>query len=314
MLDINYMRRIGASRTINHFARRIGLTDRLKYEEERYAKWMTLPVEQYPEELVKWYYENTGSKLDLDAPKTFNEKLQWLKLYDATPLKTQLADKFLVRSWLADKVGSDHLVPLLGVWDSFDEIDFGKLPSKFALKTNHGSGWNIIVTDKSKLDKAVAKAKFDKWLSLNFAFVSGLELHYKNIPPKIIAEQFIENAKGLIDYRFYCFHGEPVQVWVDIYSGTRNHRREIYDMEWHKLPLKCTWPSGQGLLDEKPSTFSQMREYAKLLSQGFKFVRVDFFEVNQMLYLGEMTFIPMGGIGSFSPSKWDIILGDYLNL
>lgn len=314
MLDIKYMRRIGPIRTANHIAKRIGLTDILKYEEARYEKWMTLSAEEYPQELAKWYYEFTGKRLNLDAPKSFNEKLQWLKLYDATPLKTKLADKYLVRNWLSDKVGSEHLIPLLGVWDSFDEIDFEQLPPKFALKANHGSGWNIIVTDKTKLDKAAAKAKFDKWLSLNFAFVSGLELHYKDISPKIIAEQFIENTKGLIDYRFYCFHGEPVQVWVDIYSGTRNHRREIYDMEWNKLPLKCTWPSGDGLLDEKPSTFSLMKTYAKLLSKDFKFVRVDFFEVNQVLYMGEMTFIPMGGIGDFSPSKWDIILGEYLNI
>lgn len=309
-----FIRRLGIKKTLQRVARVLGIKESVDYLEKRYIIWKEMPEEQYPSELVKWYFENTGRNLDLENPKTFNEKLQWLKLYDATPLKTRLADKYEVRQWIKDQIGEEYLIPLIGVWDSFDEIDFASMPKSFALKASHGSGWNIIVKDKDELDIADAKTKFDKWLSTNFAFVGGLELHYKNIKPRIIAEKFIENVNGLIDYRFYCFHGEPKQVWVDIFSGTPQHKREIYDMNWERVQMKCTWPRGGGLLDNKPLNFEKMKLFAKKLSHEFKFVRVDFFEVDRKLYMGEMTFIPMSGIGEFEPEEWDSLLGDMIKL
>jgi len=279
-----------------------------------YDYYYGLSPDKYKEEVEEWYKRITGEKLDLDAPKTFNEKIQWLKLYDSTPLKTRLADKYLVRDWVKEKIGEEYLIPLLGAWESFDEIDFDRLPDQFALKANHGSGWNVIVKDKAQFDKETAKKKFDVWMKKNFAFVYGLELHYMNIPPKIIAEQYIQNADGLIDYRFYCFNGKPAQVWVDIYSGTARHMRSVYDMEWNLLPLKCTWPEGGEILSKKPKNFEKMKEFAALLSEGFAFVRVDFFEVDEQLYMGEMTFTPMGGTGKFEPKDWDFRLGEMLML
>ena len=161
-----------------------------------YDYYRSLDPSQYEEELKDWYKRRTKKELDLENPKTFNEKIQWLKLYDSTPIKTKLADKYLVREWVKEKIGEEYLVPLLGVWDKFDDIDFDKLPDKFVLKCNHGCGWNLIVTDKSKIDKVEAKKKFDKWMNTNFAFCNGLELHYKNIQPKIIAEEYLENNGG----------------------------------------------------------------------------------------------------------------------
>ena len=279
-----------------------------------YAYYSSLPPEKYPEELKLWYKRVMKEDLDLDNPKTYNEKIQWLKLYDSTPLKTRLADKYLVRDWVKKIIGEEYLIPLLGVWDSFDEIDFDKLPDQFVLKANHGSGWNIIVKDKATFDKEDARKKFDVWMHTNWAFKWGLELHYMNIPPKIIAEKYIENADGLKDYRFYCFNGKPFQIWVDIFSGTPEHLRSIFDMNWNPVNMKCTWPEGGDLLREKPKNFELMKKFAELLSKDFAFVRVDFFEVEGKLYMGEMTFTPMGGTGRFEPKSWDTILGDMLTL
>ena len=268
---------------------------------------------EYPRLLEDLFYLWTETELHLMDPQTFNEKIQWMKLYDSTPLKTRLADKYLAREWIADQIGSEYLVPLLGVWDSFDQINFDLLPEQFVLKCNHGSGWNLVVTDKSKLDRHSAKQKFDQWMSLNFAYV-GLELQYRDIPPKIIAEQYIGSESGIRDYRFYCFHGVPEQIWVDLYSGTPNHLRSIYDTSWNPVPMRCTWPDGGELLKSKPPHLQQMLEFSSKMSEDFPFVRVDFFDVDGKLYMGEMTFTPQNGRAEFEPPEWDRILGSKIKL
>ena len=271
-------------------------------------------VSEYPKLLKIFYKKHTGRELNLEHPKDFNEKIQWLKLYDSTPVKTQLADKYLARDWIEKRIGKGYVVPLLGVWDSFSDIDFNKLPNRFALKCTHGSGWNLIVTDKNEIDTEKEKKKFDRWMEINYAFRFGLELHYKNIVPRIIAEEYLESSKGIIDYRFFCFNGNPTQVWVDIYSGTPKHLRSIYDMDWNKIQMRCTWPDGGALLENKPVNFEEMNRISKILSKDFMFVRVDFFEINQKLYVGELTFTPMSGIGRFIPREWDRKLGDMLRI
>ena len=293
---------------------RLGKYSPEKEEAKRYRINSKMKASQYPSALEKWYKWATGKTLDLDNPVTFNQKLQWMKLYDATPLETLLADKYLARTWIAEKIGEEYLVPLLGVWDDADQIDFDALPEKFVLKCNHGSGWNIVVEDKSKLDIQETRRQLNEWLHTNFAFVGGFTLHYMNIPPKIIAEKFLESENGLVDYRFYCFNGEPKQVWVDIFSGTPNHLRCIYDVNWNKLDMQCGWPDGSAYLSEKPKNFDKMLSFSKILSRGFSFVRVDFFESEGKLYMGEMTFIPMNGTGNFEPSSWDYELGKMLKL
>lgn len=182
---------------------------------EDYDYYAQLSPQAYASELQEWFWDVMGKKLDLDNPRTYNEKIQWLKLYDSTPLKTRLADKYLVRDWVKEKIGEEYLVPLLGVWDSFDEIDFDALPQSFVLKANHGCGWNLIVKDKRLLDREDARRKFQTWMKLNFAYRNGLELHYMNIRPRIIAEAYLENDHDdLNDYKVFCFGGEGPAHYV----------------------------------------------------------------------------------------------------
>ena len=256
---------------------------------------------------------NTGRVLDLDNPKTFNEKIQWLKVYDSTPLKTKLADKYLAREYIKETIGEEYLVPLLGVWDRFEDIDFNALPDSFALKCNHGSGWNLIVKNKKDIDWKEAKKKFDTWMNTNLAFQSG-EFQYKDIPRKIIAEKYLDMSGGVKDYRFFCFNGIPKQIWVDLYSGTPAHIRSAYDMDWHKINLRCTWPDGGETLEERPVNMDLMKEFACKMSKPFPFVRIDYFEIDGKLYMGEFTFTPMNGLGVFDPPEWDLKLGNMLVL
>jgi len=297
------------SNLINEQRRRIDYLFWLSwYRVQKYAQ-----ESKYPEILTDWYREVTGKKLNINNPRTFNEKIQWLKLYDSTSLKTRLTDKLLVRDWIKEKIGGEYLIPLLGVYDSFDEIDFDVLPNRFVLKTNHGSAWNVIVKDKILFDKEKAKRDMDFWMCTNYAYCAGMELQYRDIKPKIIVEQYLE-CEPIIDYRFYCFDGSPFQVWVDIFSGTSNHLRDIFDIDWNKLSFRCTWPSANGVLDKKPEGLEEMIQLAKKLSSGFSFVRIDFYSFNSKIYFGEMTFTPMSGTGKYDPEEWDLRLGDMIKL
>ena len=279
-----------------------------------YEYYSRLNPEQYQREIELWYRKRTGKILDLKDPKTFNEKIQWMKLNDSTPLKTQLADKYLVRDWVKEKIGEEYLIPLLGVWDSFDEIDFDALPNQFVLKANHGSGWNIVVKDKATFNKADAKNKFDKWLRTNYAFV-GLEMHYLNIQPRIIAETYLENASGnLHDYKVFCFNGkvESVAYYCERSTGLKV---AFYDTQWNKLSfINNNWPIKQEDIP-KPACLDELLKIAERLSEGFAHVRVDFYLLNDgSLKFGEMTFTPSNGTGKWNPPEQDQIYGDLLQL
>lgn len=283
----------------------------IKRDYDYYSK---LSPDKYKAELAEWFERTTGEKADFDSPKTFNQKIQWLKLYDSTPIKTRLADKYLVREWVKEKIGEQYLVPLLGVWDSFDEINFDELPEQFALKTNHGSGWNIIVDGKAKLDIEAAKKKFDLWMSRNYAFQGGLELHYMNIPRKIIAEEYIADTDGnIFDYRFLCFDGEPRFIWQDIGCGTSHHKRNIYDVDWNLQDFTATYPPIMPV-PQKPDTLFEMLSCVKKMCAGFSFVRVDFCSVNEKIYFGEMTFTAHNGTVKWSPPEYNRIFGDLITL
>jgi len=283
-------------------------------KERTYDYYAQLSPSKYKKELKLWYKKETGKELDLKNPKNFNEKIQWLKIYDSTPQKTRLADKYAVREWIEETIGEKYLIPLLGVWECFDDIDFDKLPNQFVLKTNHGSGWNLVVKDKSKLDKDDAKKKFDLWMSRNFAYSAGLELHYLNIPPKIIAEEYIADLDGdVLDYRFFCFSGVPRYIWVDVGSGTRQHKRNIYDLNWNLQNYKVSYPLIEPNL-EKPNTLQEMIRLAEKLSQGFSFVRVDFYSIGNTVYFGEMTFTSQSGIGKWEFEEINNHYGDLIAL
>ena len=255
---------------------------------------------EYPELLKAIWKLHFDTELNLDNPKSFNEKIQWMKLYDSTPIKTRLADKYLVREWIAEKIGKQYLVPLLGVWDKFDDIDFDKLPGAFALKCNHGSGMNLVVKDKSKLDKASAKNMFDKWMDTNFAFCVGLELHYKDIPRKIIAEKFIEQMdSNLLDYKIHVFKGEPkiIQIIGDRNLQTHKAKECFLTTDWVPEELMYHTYDMYETIPEKPANLDEMLRIAHVLGEGFRYVRVDLYDLDGQIMFGEMTFTPASGFG-----------------
>ena len=177
----------------------------------------------YKYELKKWWYKTKNKALNLENPRTFNEKIQWLKLYDTTPIKTYLSDKYLVRKWIKDKIGEEYLIPLLGIYNKFEEIDFKNLPNSFIIKCNHGSGYTIFVKDKTKLNMTDVEYKLYKWMNENYAYKNGLELQYKDIEHKIIILKYIYDSKGsLKDYEFLCFHGNPKFVWLQCEKNKYN--------------------------------------------------------------------------------------------
>lgn len=282
------------------------------YKEMQYEFIRGLSPDKYREALCEWYYAATQERLDLDNPKTFNQKIQWLKLYDSTPLKTKLADKYEVRSWVKETIGEEYLIPLLGVWDRFEDIDFNTLPNQFVLKANHGCGWNIIVQDKQKFDIEDARKKFRLWMGKNYAY-QGFELHYKDIVPKIIAEQYMEEFKGqLNDYKFICTDGRIRYIWVDT-DRYGDHRRTVFNTDWEKQNFRINYPLAEDHI-LKPDNFDKMKELATILCDGFALARIDFYNVQGKIYFGEITFTPENGKMKFDPSRYDEILGDMINL
>lgn len=265
--------------------------------------------------LCQWYQNVTGKYLNLNNPRTFNEKIQWSKIYDSRPIKTKLADKFLVRKWVAKKIGQQYLIPLLGVYDSFDEIDFDNLPNQFVIKCNHGAGYNIVVHDKSKLDLNDAKQKINTWLSEDFAFKNGFELHYSNIKRKIIIERFISNKSGadLNDYKFYCFNGRVKYIQVISERTADNHKVCFYDTHWKKQDW---WDNNRHDGDiVKPKQLNKMLKLANKLCQGFNFVRVDLYYLDtDEIYFGEMTFTPSSGTMIWSSETINLYLGELFKL
>lgn len=279
-----------------------------------YDYYRNLSPEKYEEELKLWFVRTVKYPLNLENPKTFDEKLQWLKLYDSTPLKTRLADKYLVREWVKEKIGAQYLIPLLGVWDKFDDIDFDKLPNSFVLKANHGCGWNIIVRDKSKFDIEDARKKFAVWMNMNFAFKFGLELQYLNIPPKIIAEEYMENGNNdLYDYKVFCFNGKADSIMF-LSERQKGLKMAFYDLNWNKLPFTYSFPRNEDDIP-KPKNLELLIQLSEKLAEGFAHVRVDFYILNDgSLKFGEMTFTSASGSCKWNPPEQDRIYGDLIKL
>ena len=275
-----------------------------------------IPPQFYPAVLAQDYQQRMGRHLDFNNLTTFTEKLQWIKIFDATPIKSRLADKYLVRNWVADKIGEKYLIPLLGVWDDFDDIDFDELPDQFVLKCNHGSGMNIIVRDKKSFDKLNAREKLNSWLAFDFADLL-LELHYTRIKRKIIAEKFMANgdAPDLTDYKFWCFDGKPIVVQCETDRST-DLRFDYFDMDFKHTDIER---NDHKLSDHpenirKPKKFKLMKKLAATLAEGFPFVRVDFYEIDGQVYFGEMTFTPGAGNFYYKSEGTDEYLGSLLTL
>lgn len=255
-------------------------------------------------------------KLNLKNPVTYNEKLQWLKLNDHNPLYTTLVDKCDVKEYVAKIIGDEYIIPTLGVWNKFDDIDFDTLPEQFVLKCTHDSGGLTICTDKGKFDKEHAKLKMEKYLRRNY-YLQSREWPYKNVKPRIIAEKYMEDEKSneLSDYKFFCFDGKVKLLFVATERQNKNTetRFDFFDTKFNHIDLRNGHPNANKPI-EKPLNFERMVEFAEILSKGIPHVRVDFYEVNGKVYFGEMTFYHWSGLVPFEPEEWDTILGSWIKL
>lgn len=265
---------------------------------------------------VKVYYEYyMGSKLNLTNPQGFNEKIQWLKVFYKPDILTKLVDKLAVRSYVIEKIGESYLNVLIQVANTSKDIDFKKLPQQFVIKGTHGCNFNLIVKDKTKVNKIKSKILFKKWLSKNQYYRGGLEWAYKNVPPKLIVEKFMidQDHDVLLDYKFYCFSGKPTFVQIDIGRG-KVHHRYFYDMEWIKQPfVKGDFKMTTDEL-QKPMNFGKMITIAEKLADNFPFVRVDLYNLSGKIIFGEMTFYPGDGRQPFNPIKYEKEIGKLLQL
>lgn len=253
-------------------------------------------------------------KLDLKSPKTFNEKLQWLKLYNRNPEYCKLVDKYEVKKYIAETIGEEYVIPTLGVYDSFEEIDFDALPNQFVLKCTHDSGSAVICYNKSVFDIETARKKIERKLKSNL-YWHGREWVYKELKPRIIAEQYItDDGEAPEDYKFFCFSGEVKCFKVD-YDRFKGHRANYYDTDGKLLKFgeKACLPDFERIV-KLPDFREKMIALAAKLSTNHPFLRVDFYEVKDKIYFGELTFYPASGFGMFVPEKWDLILGDYIKL
>lgn len=273
-----------------------------------FLRW--LPDEIY----LKWRYKlEFGKKPDLEKPVSYNEKLQWLKLNDRNPLYTELVDKYEVRKYVAENIGEEYLVPLIGVWDSVEEIKWSELPNQFVLKCTHDSGGLIICKDKSKLDIDKAKSKLQKSLKTNY-YYAGREWPYKNVQPRIIAEKYLvdESNVELKDYKYLSFNGEPKVMFIASNRST-DTKFDYYDLNFNHLKLKQYYDNSNMKLD-KPKNFDKMTELAKKLSSDFPHVRVDFYNISGKIFFGELTFYHFGGFKKIEPNSYDELWGSWLKL
>lgn len=271
----------------------------IKYDDRKYLEYV--------------YKEHMGKNLNLDNPKTFNEKLQWLKLNNRNTMYTKLVDKYEVREYVSKVIGSNYLIPLLGVFDSYKEIDFDKLPNQFVLKLTHDSGTVIICKDKTKLNRKQTISKLKKGLKRKYFYLYR-EWPYKDVKPRIIAEKYMKdnNSSVLNDYKFYCFNGEPKMMFIITERGN-DPKINFFDMDFNEINLHQGFKKGEKKL-EKPKKFDEMIKLARKLSYGIPHVRVDFYIINGKVYFGELTFFDSAGLEKFEPEKYDEILGSYIDL
>lgn len=260
------------------------------------------------------YKIRMGKKLDLKNPKTYSEKLQWLKLYDHNPLYKKLVDKYEVRKYVADTIGENYLIPLLGVWNAFDQINFNELPNQFVLKCTHDSGSVLICTDKATWNVNIAKKKLNKCMKRDY-FYLGREWPYKDIKPRIIAEEYIVDESGtqLKDYKIFCFHGKPRMIEVD-FDRFIDHKRNVYDTNWNYLNIETNYPAHPEIKIDKPKELNTMLILAEKLASDFPHVRVDFYTFDHVIYFSEITFYHASGMGKITPLQFFQEMGSWINL
>lgn len=268
--------------------------------------------------LSRMFEYKLNKKLNLDHPVSFNEKIQWLKINDRKSEYAIMVDKYRAKKYVGDIIGYEHIVPNYGVWNNFDEIDFSKLPKRFVLKTTHDSGGIVIVRNKDKFDKKKAKKKLNSSLKYKF-YKTYREWAYSNVEPRIIAEKYLEqeDGSGLVDYKFFCFNGEPKMLYVS--EGLENHdtaKISFFDLEGKRLPFYRSDYAQFNNDIQLPSTFDKMTEIATTLAKETKlpFVRIDLYDVNDTIYFSEITLYPNAGFIPFEPEEWDERLGELLKI
>lgn len=263
----------------------------------------------------------SGARIDLNNPRTFTEKIHWLKLHDRQERYVGMVDKILAKEYVGKLIGEEYIIPTLGVWDNADSIQLDALPSKFVLKCNHDSGSAVICHDKSSFDFSAARRKLDKCLKKG-AFSWGREWPYKYVNRKILAEELLENTSNpeadIPDYKFFCFGSKPVYCQV-ISDRSTSEKVDFFDLEWNHQPFIGLTGLVPNLKNSdkpvpKPASFAKMVEISEVLSRGMAFCRVDFYDVEGKPYFGETTLYPNAGFGEFLPSEWNKILGDLIDL
>ena len=276
-----------------------------------YKPWMS--DERY---LKQKYKKVFGKELDLENPQTFNEKLQWLKLYNRNPEYTKMVDKYEAKKYVASIIGEDYIIPTLGVWDKFEDIDFDSLPNQFVLKTTHDSGGVFICKDKNNFDYKAARNKLNSSLKRNF-YLMGREWPYKAVKPRILAEVYMEDevTKDLRDYKFFCFNGVIKALYIATERQNKNEETkfDFFDANFNHLDVRNGHPNAN-ILPSKPECFEKMKDLAVILSKGVPHLRVDFYEKNGNVYFGEFTFFHMCGFGPFDPECFDKKFGDWIIL
>lgn len=263
-----------------------------------------------------------GKWIDWENPQTFTEKIQWLKIYNRRPEYVKMVDKHAVKEFVADVIGEKYIIPTLGTWESAEDIEWNSLPDQFVLKTTHGGGscGVVICTDKNSLDISNTVSKLTKSLKRDRIYDTLKEWPYKGVQPRVIAEQFISPSvfsqkTDLIDYKFFCFNGEPLYCQV-IRDRTTNETIDFYDMEWNHqefVGLNPTVRNGD-IPVERPQKLDEMKDICQKLSKDIPFIRVDLYVVDNHVYFGELTFFPASGLGSFTPEIWQYKLGELIQL
>ncbi|MBB3034383.1 ATP-grasp fold amidoligase family protein [Alteriqipengyuania lutimaris] len=266
------------------------------------------------EAIIKLYRDYSGREPDLENPVRFSEKLQWLKLNNRDPLQTVLADKHAVRGYLADRGYGDLLCRQIACVENAREIDFDALPDRFVAKAAHASGWNLICTDKSRLNRGHARRLFAAWLRQGI-FWNGREWPYRDMPRRVVIEEFLSDSSGgLRDYKFYCFHGEPRFIQANAGRGSSDHAQNFYDLDWNILPFGKDLAPRPDIAISPPASLQRMGEIARELAAGHPYVRVDLYDLDGKVVFGELTFYPASGLPDFIPDGQDFICGDMLSL
>ena len=266
---------------------------------------------------LKLQYRHHFSKnLDLKNPATYNEKIQWLKLNDRKPEYNTYVDKYEVRKHVSETIGDDYLIPLIGVYDSVEEINWSQLPNKFVLKCTHGSACNIICSNKSELEIEQSKLKLENWMNKNWYWY-GREWPYKDLKPRIICEEFLvqDDGEELRDYRFFCFSGEPKFVTVDFsITDKKKTRRNLYDLNWNRMDAEISYPKENSFKVKKPEKLEEMIKLSKVLSSNIPHARVDFYFIKNKIYFGEITLYHQSGFGKIKPTEFDRKMGDWIEI